>query len=221
MQNPYAQSIFKKPKTQTNSLGLQQSPPIHEPTPSKKKYKRALRINNSESKKYLLTPLSFFSCNFQQTITPAKKPCRILNWSVVRPCPTKQSSSSLDALLLHTFNTRSSLHCESGDPKHQPETLINETEDSETFVLNKLKESCNIIWSRQTLTTTRRAPKPYYCIELQKKFVINRTVQQEVFSTSRSTSFIQPDNHHDCSEADQALEKSRQSLIASHHKSFK
>ena len=91
-QNPYAQSMFIKTKNTNKFIRATTKPPIHEPTPSKKKYKHALRINNSEPMKYLFTPLSLFSCNFQKTITLSKRPCRILNSSVEQPCPTKQLS---------------------------------------------------------------------------------------------------------------------------------
>ena len=176
MQNPYAQSIFKKPKTQTNSLGLQQSPPIHEPTPSKKKYKRALRINNSEPMKYLLTPLSFFSCNFQKTIMLPKKPCRILNSRGSNHVQRSNHPNRSTHCCCIPSIQGSSLHCESGDPKHQPGDLDQRNRGFRELPclrqLNSLKRAFPVvivIWSRQTLTTTRRAPKPYYCIELQKK----------------------------------------------------
>ena len=74
--------------------------------------------------------------------------------------------------------------------------------------------SCNSNLIKTNTYNTRRAPKPYYCIELQKKSVINRTVQtgkysrlrdQQAFYLTRQSPRLPP-------EADQALEKSRQSL---------
>ena len=116
----------------------------------------------------------------------------------------------------------SSLHCQSGDPKHQPGDLDQRNRGFRELPclrqLNKLKRAFPVvivIWSRQTLTTTRRKPKPYYCIELQKKnlsltepskqasildFAINK-----FFYSTRQSPRLPP-------EADQALEKSRQSL---------
>ena len=131
-----------------------------------------------------------FLMQFSEKYHASKKPCRILNPSV--------ATMSNEAIILIArriaaaylqYKDHPALW--TGDPKHQPRDLDNETDIGKLPCLRQLNSLKRVfpvvieIWSRQTLTTTRRAPKPYYRIELQKKIVNNRTVQTGKYSRLR------------------------------------
>lgn len=177
--------MFKKPKTQTNSLGLQQAPqstnPHHQRRNTSTHYES---ITQNQWNAFL--HLSAFSHAIFRKLSCL---LRSLAEYLIQACSNHVQRSNHPNRSTHCCRIPSiqgsSLHCESGDPKHQPGDLDQRNRGFRKLPclrqLNSLKRAFPVvivIWSRQTLTTTRRAPKPYYRIELQKKLSLTEPSKQ-------------------------------------------